>query len=204
MRRPSRRWNRWPAQYVRGREGAARRQARREEGRGQAMAGALDYLAKHNILPPTFGPKTEADSLSQKAQVGQKSDPARLGGGFGALLACLRSETETRNRSRRPPAHRYPEHFIPPSPATGCWRIVRSMKYPLSAFGFRISFGSRPSDSGFGSPRSGFGADWKAALERGLREAEHGWPRRRSSTPHELSPRPRRSRPSSKPLCVAG
>ncbi len=27
------------------------------------VAGALDYLAKHNILPSTFGPKTEADSL---------------------------------------------------------------------------------------------------------------------------------------------
>ena len=27
------------------------------------VAGALDYLAKHNILPPTFGPKTEANNL---------------------------------------------------------------------------------------------------------------------------------------------
>ena len=56
------------------------------------VAGALDYLAKHNILPPTFRPEKPKPTASSKSTSGTKSDPARLEGGFGALLACLKSE----------------------------------------------------------------------------------------------------------------
>jgi hypothetical protein len=36
------------------------------------VAGALDYLAKNKILPPTFGPKTEADSLIKEQRWDKK------------------------------------------------------------------------------------------------------------------------------------
>jgi hypothetical protein len=34
--------------------------------------GALDYLAKNNILPPTFGPKTELDNLVKEQKWNKK------------------------------------------------------------------------------------------------------------------------------------